>query len=88
MLGLGVKIRGNDSGQEALSSAMAALRTYTESNSTPTSTSTPTQTGLDKEVQNLTSFTANKHYHNDVNAFFENLGTFKTNDERKAKVLN
>lgn len=92
MLGLGVKIRGNDSGQEALSSAMAALRTYTESNSTPTSTSTststPTQTGLDKEVQNLTSFTANKHYHNDINAFVENLGTFKTNDERKAKVLN
>jgi hypothetical protein len=85
MLGLGVKIRGNDADKESLSSAMNALRTHIESTN---STTTPTaQTGYSKEVQGLTNIVSNKHYHDDVNALATHLNTFKTNDERKARVL-
>ena len=91
MLGLGVKVRGEDSHKEALTAAMSALRGHLETSQTSKSSETPLisgQTGITKEIQGLNNYVINKHYHDNQSGFVDDFSRLKSDDEKKAKVLS
>lgn len=93
MLGLGVKVRGEDSQAEGLTSAMSALRKHTEANIPATATATSTSLGTsEKGLSLLPEYILKKHYggtdETSQRLFGESFDKIRTDDERKSKVLN